>query len=758
MAYTNASILTAVDASTFEGGTTSWATDGGNTTLSVVTGQFLSGTYSMRLTATAAGTVTAFSPRIAVTGSTPYVARVPIRTSAATAGRTGQGTITWYDAPSGGSVISTATVTGVPISTGIGWFPINYVVVSGTAPASAKSAVLRFSVTGLTAAEYVNTDDVHFGVSTPVAGNLLDYATQSMESSTSGWQVTLNGTVARANGTLATGAGFYVAGVTSTAAGVVDFRNASLIPVTAGTEYAAYAWVNSPQALDVGIQIFWYDVGNANIGTSGLKTTTFAANDTTLLAAVGVAPAGAVNCKLDIRPVATAAAQTVYIDEAVIRVATNVAGNLLTYDEYSSESTLPAWTVTNASAPVRSYLTTSNTDGFYALKMTPSAAGLITGTLNRLIPVTPGVVYKVGAVLWRHNANTANTITSSFRTRVDWYDGAGNLFLADNPDQFYSFSLPTDWVSHKSSETRQCPTGAAFAKVTFEIDHPTNGADAYYVDVVQLSPSIAAYTLSVDNDRGCVTYTNSSVPAYGTSGTVSVYRVHQDGSMVPLRGYGMEYARAPFTQTPIVIEDYEAPVGESVWYKADWYDAGGALALMNYSQSVDTPILADPDYVWVKSPGIPAVNTRVMMESPVKWNRAARSSVYEIVGRRNPIHITGTRGGRTSSLSLLVWDEESNDLFDALLDAGLPVLIQATPGYGIRGNLYLSVGDVDCEPVTSAANQPGWRWTLAVTEIDRPAGGLQGSAIRTWQTIANTYADWTAVQARGTWQNILMEG
>jgi hypothetical protein len=131
-------------------------------------------------------------------------------------------------------------------------------------------------------------------------------------------------------------------------------------------------------------------------------------------------------------------------------------------------------------------------------------------------------------------------------------------------------------------------------------------------------------------------------------------------------------------------------------------------------------------------------------------------AAYAIVGRRNPLHVTGTRSGRTSSLSILVWDEPSNDLFDSLLDSGLPVLIQATPGYGIEGNLYLSVGDVECEPVATAANEPGWRWTLAVTEIDRPGGGIQGSALSTWQTIYDNYNEWgSAYDENASWSEVL---
>ncbi|KPC58684.1 hypothetical protein ADL35_49285, partial [Streptomyces sp. NRRL WC-3753] len=107
-------------------------------------------------------------------------------------------------------------------------------------------------------------------------------------------------------------------------------------------------------------------------------------------------------------------------------------------------------------------------------------------------------------------------------------------------------------------------------------------------------------------------------------------------------------------------------------------------------------------------------------------------------------------------LTLLVWDEGSNVTFDALLDTGLPALIQAMPGYGIDGNLYLSIGQVEVESVTNAANIPGWRWTLSVTEIDRPEGGLQGSSAGTWQDVNDTFATWNDVLTdKDRWADVL---
>ncbi|MFF4952280.1 hypothetical protein [Streptomyces chattanoogensis] len=669
-------------------------------------------------------------------------------------------TVTWYDAVSGGNSLGTSAG-NLTVTNQSGWFNANYVVVIGTAPTGALSAAITWSVSGLGAGEYVNTDDVNAVVANLFDSNLLDYNTSSVEKDASGWIAT-NATASRGSWVLETGAGYFGLNLLSSASGSVDAVTVANTAVTPGTVYRLYALIYSVDLAGYTCygEIRWYDASNNLLSTTQNTFTGFHQAVAERVTVVGTAPAGASYCKVAIRPQCTAGSQTFSVESVWLRVAPNAAGNLLTYDEFSTESLLPAWTTEGpASALYRAALTSGLTDGYYALRADPTGTGIIKGSLNRLIPVTPGTTYKISSVMWRFNSNTANTVTSSYRTLIDWYDAAGNIYQADNPDQFYSYDSSSQWLAHTNTETRTAPAGAAYARVIFEISHAANGGSYYYVDNMAFIVSTPEYTLSKDDVKGVITYTLNTQPPYGTQGTVSIYRVHQDGTTVPLRGYGVEYNKAPFTSSPLVVEDYEAPLGERVWYKTDWYDTGGIRSLREYTQSIATPVIADPDYVWFKSPGLPATNVLVMVEAPPKWSRAARSSRYEVVGRKNPVHITGVRGGIEASVSFLVWDEVSNGLLNALLDSGLPALMQAMPGYGVSGNRYLSIGDIEVEPLSPDAREDGWRWTLQLAEIDRPSGGLQGSASLTWQSITDTYATWEDLfDADATWAEVLTEG
>ena len=761
MAYLNPNLF-AENTSTFEGGTNAWGTDGGNTTLSVVTGQSLSGTYSLRLTATAAGQVTAYAPRVAVAAGTEYVARVPLRTSAATSGRTTTVQVSWYTAATGGTLISTTVATALSISAAAGWFAVNYGVVIGTAPTGATYAALRVFVAGLAAAEYVNVDEIYLGAAPVKAGNAYGYNTASVEQDTTGWKVD-SGTMARGNWVLVAGQGYYGLEVTSAAAGDQAIRTNSFIGVIPGQEYTSYVAVwTGALATTWYCEFRWYDAAWVEVGTRTTTAYDVRQSVVTRLGITGVAPAGSVYTKVFIRPQATAAGQVFVLDDASLVTSPNIAGNLLTYAEYSTEGILPAWTLTNGTASLYQ-LTSGITDGFFTIRAVPTVTGLISAQLNRLVPVTVGTTYQVKATFYRHSTDAAQKVVGAVRTRVDWFDAGGNLFQADNPDQFYSSEQAAEWYANITSETRTCPEGAAYAKVGWEVTSDNPLIDFFVVDNISLIESVAEYTLETSNETGCITLTvnNPYAPASNNS-NVTIQRVDDSGKIYSMRGYGRTWNLAPNPLSTIVVEDYEAPLASRVWYSIQWSSSTGATKGPRlFTQAVDAPILTDADYAWFKSPGIPALNTTVMMEAPLKWSRAGRSARYDIVGRKNPIHKSQLRAGRTSSITVLIWDPEANALFDSLLDAGTPALVQAMPGYGIEGNLYVSIGDVDCEPLDPDARVPGWRWTLPITEVDRPDGGLQGSAASTWQAIldSSAYPTWEDLfNAHDDWTSVLTEG
>ncbi|MGW2591666.1 hypothetical protein ACWCXC_15575 [Streptomyces sp. NPDC001515] len=768
MVYANPNLM-AVDGSTFEGGTHAWTTPSANTTLTVVSGQFLTGSYSLRFTATAAvpsgaESVSANTPyvRDVIPGVT-YVAHIPVRVSATGAGRSVKARMLFYAETGGNIGYTDSTIQLDPAQTG--WVPANYLSVSMVAPPDAVRVRVTFYAYGLAAGEYVNVDDVILTNVTDRYGELLEFETRSIESDTSRWTAQ-NATLRRAFGYLATGAGYHcLAGASTAASGVMYLRTTALYPVTPGKSYVTYGAIQCATATNTGsVGIEWYTSAGVWISTTSLPLSF--SPTIQRVACSGVAPANATKARPVFSMVPTAVGQEAALDDVSFAspqtTPAGAARNLLTYEEWSTESTLPAWTVTGGST-ARAYFTSALTEGFFALRVTPSVpgAGTVQARLDRLAPVTPGLTYQVGATAFRHSTSPGQAIVSMMRATIDWYDSSGAPFMIDEPDQFYPVESPDEWYASVNTETRTCPQGAAYARVGLELVCDTPLIDFWSVDNIFLVEATSEYDLTANSDIGCVTlkvnYVSPNVPK---NQRITIRRIDESGDSTPMRTYGGEWELTPNPFSPLIVEDYEAPLGSRVWYQVTWSNEDGSLyGSRLFTRPITAPVLDNGDYVWFKAPGVPALNTRVMMEGPLTWAREARSARYDIVGRKHPVHRTDVRAGRTSNITVLIWDAGAHDQFNNLLDAGGPALIQAMPGYGIEGNLYVAVGAVEVEPLSPDAREDGWRWKLAVTEVDRPDGGLQGSAASTWASILSGYSTWEALFfGNETWTDVLTGG
>ena len=158
MAFPNPNLLPS-DAATFESGTHSWLEPTSNTTLAVVSGQYLEGSQSLRFTATSAGTVQAYSPYVTATPGKTYVARIPTRIGTAGAGKKFTARLLFY--PATGANIGSFNSSVTPSSTSSGWSANNYPAVSAVAPEGGVRMRIALIAEGLAAGESVNIDDVY---------------------------------------------------------------------------------------------------------------------------------------------------------------------------------------------------------------------------------------------------------------------------------------------------------------------------------------------------------------------------------------------------------------------------------------------------------------------------------------------------------------------------------------------------------------------------------------------------------------------
>ena len=167
-----------------------------------------------------------------------------------------------------------------------------------------------------------------------------------------------------------------------------------------------------------------------------------------------------------------------------------------------------------------------------------------------------------------------------------------------------------------------------------------------------------------------------------------------------------------------------------------------------------TPTLTD---IWIKSIARPFLNRIVnciRIDSEIQ--RKARVTLYDVIGRSNPVAINDVRRGLEMQLKVTTSTIDERDEFDLILASGDPLFIQTPPGSRIP-TMYVSVNDTfERIPLRQVDCDKDYRvFTLPVAQVAPPGASVVGT-IGTWQTVVNTYATWSdVIAAQPTWATLL---
>lgn len=734
--------LLPANTSSIETDTGGWAA-GTNTTLSQYTTNAYSGSTSLAMSRTgSAGPASATtSARVSVTAGQQYTAYAYFANALATSGRTAMVRIDWWAASSGGTAISGDTSAAVTVPSTVGQWTEPPPIVVATAPAGARYASVTITVTNVGVGTLALVDAVAFGPPNLIAGNLLDYGTQGLEVSAAGWQALTNCSISRASSP--SYEGWWSLKISATAAGLMTARTVVPVPVTPGVEYLAAPWVYAPAAGGTfRVDIWWYDAAGTGISdVVATKTWANVAGATWVrLGVSGVAPPGAASAKVVVRPTASAAGEAWYVDQVLFCVAPILPGNLISYRAQCMDLGIEDWSARQGCTISR--VTGSFWSGAASLKVACQTADYAIVDLRSTIPVTPGHSYSVSPHIRHATAPGVVPVIADF----SWQDAAGVDIAASS--YRWDMGQADGWYVPQMSAI--APTGAASMRVSLWFPDVASGT-AYYIDEVFVGEGGLAALATPRPDIYGVSITLRGLATLGTSATWSLVRTLQDGSQTAVRGYGGTLSSVPVTSDVQVVEDYEAPLGVPVTYR---------LTIKSGSTSINTtagPIVLDaPDgQVVIKDVGAPARNGAFVVQTVPNWTRSARMGVSNVRGRARPIVISDVRSSRTGSLVLVTETPEEVEALWWLLETGSTLLLQWPADWSLS-DMYVQVGDVTEERISPYARQADRTWTLALTEVDRPVGGMAGSSIRTWQTIKDQYATWgDLLGAYDSWLDVL---
>lgn len=626
--------------------------------------------------------------------------------------------------------------------------------VAGPAPASAVRAQVVVSSSPVAGAVISYFENVYLGLPVRSTGNLLPFGTESFEIDASGWTSELNATVSRAAPAIQWPVTWYYSGgavltVTAIAGGDVAARTVERPVVTEGVEYTAYCYLSPPTTgSDIWIEIRFYDAANVQLtATRGELAPASTGYQRQRVSAV--APVGAVTCGVTVGMDGATAAQVLRVEQVVVTVVPVFqAGSVLRYADASFEQGVAGWAVASGAATIARSTPWGAfaADGSYALTVT-SATATASTIRSAKFPLTPGS----GGLGFRLSFYEQVTAGSWTTTRgVRWYDAANNdLGLTGSS----SGAAPTPgWW--KLSRDQTAPAGATQAAVELTV---TAGAinSVIRLDAVALWQAAPLMEVDVVPASASITITLRELTL---DYLLRVYRVTPDGTRTLVRGTGgLLDGTVVIASDQMVIEDYEAPLLTPVSYYVEVIDPAALSKQFRISDPVTIPH-DDAQEAWIKDPGNPQRNTKVMVQRAPDWQRPIEQATYRVAGRRNAVVLSGTRSGLEGDLKIWTRSDEERRALHWLLDPGNTLLWQAAPGMGVS-DMYVSVGAITEGRIGGPATEVWRDWTLPLTEADMPVTtGINGSAGRTWQDILSEFDTWQDVpDTYATWEDVFLD-
>jgi hypothetical protein len=619
------------------------------------------------------------------------------------------------------------------------------VSVAAVAPVGAVRARILLSATTSASGKTHFFENAYLGQPFRTSGNLLSFNVESGgEIDTSGWAVDANCTISRDVPAVSWPVDWYYSGgevikATVTANGNASIKTAEAPAVVPGTEYRGYCYLNpSTSSSSCWVELRWFNASNTLISS---KRGTLAAPGTGWYRQYvsGVAPAGAATCVLAAGITSATAGQVVRVEGAVAQVAPQlVPGSVLSYEDTSFEQGVGGWTISSGSATIARSTPwgTAAYGGSYALTLTAPASGTSVLASARY-PVTPSVSWRAqgqfapASGIWQIGPN------------IHWYDGSGTSI---SRSALVADSVPATGTWWATWNDVTAPANAATAAIEIDITAPAAGT--LEIDWPALFEALPSWDVEADDDLGLITVTMRDLDS---GDTLTLYRV-VGGAQSIVRGPDGWLQGTLLSSTQMVVEDYEAPIGQDVTYRRELYvPSTGALQQSATSSSVSLA-MADPSEVWLKDAQQPWRNVRLTAAVAPDWARPIEATEYRVRGRRNSVILTDVRGGLTGTLQVWTLSDAERAALHFLLDTGHPLLIQLNPGLGIE-DVYASVGEATEARFIAYGGEPRRQWSLPLTQVDAPLGGVGGSAAWTVQDVATTWA--TVLDASAAYATVL---
>lgn len=606
--------------------------------------------------------------------------------------------------------------------------------VGGQAPAGAARAQVLVSATATAAGQAVFFENVYLGYPLRFAGNLLSFDAEQQEISGTSWAAETNATLSRTVPVVSWPVDWYYSGGEVLTLTVTANGNASALcverpAVTPGVEYLGYAYLSPPTAASsCWVELRFYNATGTQLAAFR-STLAVTATGSYRQIASGVAPAGAATASLAVGITSATAGQVMRSEGAVIKVRTASVTNALPnqnavlFADASFEQGVGQWTVPSGVATIARSSPWGSQFFLDAYSLTVTSGTATASTIRSgQYAVTGGVNWRVWCVAKRVAGGW------SLAPSVRWFDSGSSLISTSSST---STAVPSDGAWWAFQGDFAAPANAAYAQIDYTLT-ATAASSTLQLDAVVLYQVLPQQSITADDDSASV---HMVIREISTSRLMTVYRVLADGAKSLVRGASGLLDRVASTDDTAIVTDYEAPLGVPFSYRIEFYSTTTGLLIEWRTTTTVTLDPGDPGYAWLKDPARPLLNRRVLVRQAPDWQQPIEQNALRPRGRQNAVVLSGVRSGREGSLVVWTQSDDEREALRFLLATGNVLLWQSAPGMG-ETDVYVAVGEVQFPRITSYAPEPWREWTLPLTEVDRPTGGMAGSPTWTVRDVA----------------------
>lgn len=138
--------------------------------------------------------------------------------------------------------------------------------------------------------------------------------------------------------------------------------------------------------------------------------------------------------------------------------------------------------------------------------------------------------------------------------------------------------------------------------------------------------------------------------------------------------------------------------------------------------------------------------------------RAARSTIFDVLGRDFYINSSSVRGTAMGTLTLYTNTLAERTQANMVFSSGRVLMLRnPNPAYP-ENNWYIACKDVEESRTLPDARRPERTWTVPFVTVERPTGLIEASSGVLWQQLKDSGQSWLAVkETRDNWLEVITE-